>query len=140
MLLIFSICYALSGLLIPAPPPRQFLKISANVIQLKAFNVNSTGNATSSASALAAQRQGKKYDECFSAEDFYLEQIAVASCFIICKLCFGKKKSKKKKKKARSRHPPPHPFLLHLRRAAICKAFYRSAELFAVLLHCRQSF
>lgn len=77
MFLIFNICYALSRVLLPNPP-RQFLKISVNVIQFKAFNVNSTGQATFSTSEFAAWRQGKKYDECFSVK-FFLKKIG-ANC------------------------------------------------------------
>lgn len=44
----------------PPPLPRQFLKVSANVIQFKAFNVSSMGHATFSTFVLASSvRQGR---------------------------------------------------------------------------------
>lgn len=137
MFLISNICYALSGVLFSPQPQDNFFskkkKISANVIQFKAFNVNSTGQATFPTSVLVSLPD--------KAES--MMNVVQAEGFLFGANCKGNSLHDLQSVSSKHRMRPipfPPPSACAERCYLDKPIFNRWGELFAVLLQCRQSF
>lgn len=117
MLLISYICYAQSWFF---PLPRQFLKVSANVIQFKAFNVSSMGHTTFSMFVLASSlRQGRNVMSTFHQKLIFMTN---CNCILFHYLQTIYRK-----------HCTHSLSQTHTHKESVCQPFYWPGKLFALL-------